>query len=83
MDTLSLSEDNAEFKRYLFEYRHAGAEWGIEILARSPQEAKERIQALTWARYQGEIQATLHIPTGKSILRRIGRSFGWQGKHAS
>ncbi|RWD62672.1 hypothetical protein [Mesorhizobium sp.] len=62
------------YNRYLFEYRHDGTEWGIEIKARSPQDAKERIKSLTWARYKGEIKATVHIPTG-GFLARVARRF--------
>jgi len=52
-----------EFKRYLFEYRHDGSEWGIEVIATSPTDARERLKALTWARYQGEIKASVSIPS--------------------
>ncbi len=58
------------YGRYLFEYRYADSDWGIEITAKSPQEAHERINALTWARYQGEIAATIPIP-GARIISRI------------
>lgn len=61
---------DAKFTRYLFEYRHDGSDWGIEILARSPEEAKERVKSLTWARYQGEIKAKVSIPA-TGIIRRI------------
>lgn len=61
--------DDDTFNRYLFEYRHGGSEYGIVIHARSPEEANERINALNFARYCGEVKATVHIPgTG-----RIGR----------
>lgn len=64
-----------EFKRYLFEYRHDGSEWGIEIVASSPADAHERLKALTWARYQGEIKAKVVIPsTGLlvGVANRLG-----------
>lgn len=62
-----------EFKRYLFEYRHENSEWGIEIVATSPQDARERLKALTWARYQGEIQAKVTIPSGGLLLKCASR----------
>jgi hypothetical protein len=34
---------HAEFKRYLFEYRHGGSEWALEVVATSPQDAQERL----------------------------------------
>lgn len=57
-----------EFKRYLFEYRHENSEWGIEIVATSPSDAHERLKALTWARYQGEIKAKVSIPSSGQLL---------------
>ena len=65
---LSGSDDD-NFNRYLFEYRHDGSEYGIVIQARSPEEAKERINALNFARYCGEVKGTVHIPS----TGRIGR----------
>jgi hypothetical protein len=70
----SFHDSDVAFNRYLFEYRHGGAEWGIEIIARSPQEAKERIKSLSWARYRGEINAKVPIPTG-GLFKRIARRF--------
>ncbi|MBP0439443.1 hypothetical protein [Tianweitania sediminis] len=61
------------FKPYLFEYRHQGADWGIEILATSPADAQERLKALAWARYKGETVAKIKVPGGGalSFLRRL------------
>jgi hypothetical protein len=42
-------------------------------MARSPEEAKERIKALTWAKYQGEVKLKLSIPTGGFLLRWFRR----------
>ncbi|PZM07594.1 hypothetical protein CPY51_31185 [Rhizobium tubonense] len=52
-----------KFNRYLFEYRHDGSEWGIEIIASSPGDAHARLKSLTWARYQGEIKAKIPVPS--------------------
>ncbi|CAD5300692.1 hypothetical protein BOSE62_70399 [Bosea sp. 62] len=60
-------------RRYLFEYRHDGAEWGVEIAARSPEEAKRRLQAMTWARFEGEIKASARIPGAGTIHRIVTR----------
>lgn len=65
-----------DYRRYLFEYRHDGSEWGIEIVATSPEDAQERIKALGWARYKGEIAATIHIPGGRLLNRIWTRFFG-------
>lgn len=59
-----------EFKRYLYEYRHEGADWGIEIVASSRADAQARLKALAFARYQGEVKLKLPIPGG-NLFRRI------------
>ncbi len=66
---------SGEFKRYLFEYRHDNAEWALEVLATSPEDAKQRLKALTWARYEGEISAKVSIPGG-GIISRVLRAIG-------
>lgn len=66
-----LSGTDEGFSRYLFEYRHGGSEYGIVISARSPAEAKERINALNFARYKGEVQATIHVPDVLGLGRRL------------
>lgn len=73
-----LSGSDDAFNRYLFEYRHDGSEYGIVISARTPAEAKERINALNFARYCGEVHATIHVPdVGPNLGRRIRRWFGF------
>lgn len=62
-----------EFKRYLFEYRHEGSEWGIEVVASSPSDARERLKALTWARYQGEIKAKVAVPSAGMLVGAANR----------
>ncbi len=63
-------------KRYLFEYRFKGSEWGIEISAASPEEAKERVNAMMWAQYRGEIFATIKAPGFARVLEKIG-NWAW------
>lgn len=62
------------YRRYLFEYRYEGSDWGLEIIARSPEEARERLGALTWARYKGEIAAKIPVP-GAGFIERITTRF--------
>ena len=57
------------FNRYQFEYRHDGAHWGIEIVASSPDDARERLKAISWADYKGEIAATIPVPGGRMLNR--------------
>ena len=61
-------------RSYLFEYRHDDAVWAIEIMATSPEDAKERIKSLAWANYQGEIAAKVPV-SGGSIIQRIASWF--------
>lgn len=60
-----------DFKPYLFEYRYDGAEWSIEIMATSRADAEQRIRALTWARYKGELVAKIPVPAGNLIRRAL------------
>jgi hypothetical protein len=67
-----------EFQQYLFEYRHDGSEWGIEITATSPEDARERLKALAWAHYKGRVAATIPLPGSKAfepLARLIRRCF--------
>jgi hypothetical protein len=56
------------FQTHLFTYRHDGAEWTLEIKAQDIRDAKERVKALTFARYDGELIAK--IPAGAGPLAR-------------
>jgi hypothetical protein len=64
------SSGQVGFNRYLFEYRHEGSDWGIEIVAKSPDDARARLNALNWARYQGQVAAKIPVP-GASLIERI------------
>lgn len=48
-----------EFKDYLFEYPFGGKQWGFEIRAVSEDEARERLKAMAWATYKGELHARI------------------------
>lgn len=54
-------DDN--FKRYLFEYSHEGAEWSLEIRARDLDDAKARLAAIPWSQYRGEIVFSGTVPS--------------------
>ena len=54
---------------YLFDYNHDGDSWSFEIPARSEQEARERVNKLSNARYLGEIKMTFPGRTG--LLARL------------
>jgi hypothetical protein len=65
------SLEEGGYGRYLFEYRFNDAEWGVEIIAKSPKEAHDRINAMNWARYKGEIAAKIPVPGSRSLERII------------
>lgn len=67
-----------EFRTYLFNYNHAGASWGLEIKAESPEDAKRRLTRLAFASYQGEVIAKVPAFAGTPAravvaLRNVGR----------
>jgi hypothetical protein len=61
------------YNRYLFAYRHDGSEWGIEIVAKSAQDAHQRLKAIRRARYKGEIAAKIPVPGGSHFGRLFSR----------
>jgi hypothetical protein len=62
-----------KYNQYLFEYRFNDAHWGIEITATSPMEAKERLKALAWAQYKGEVAMKIAVPGGSWVERIMTR----------
>lgn len=58
-------------RKFLFTYRFNTEEYGLDIVASSPEEAKAKVRVLSLARYDGEIFATIHVPTGGLILRLV------------
>lgn len=52
------------YRTHLFSYRHDGAEWTLEIKARDARDAQERIKALPFARYDGELIAKVPANLG-------------------
>lgn len=57
----------------MFDYRFDGAEYSIDIFARSPDEARAKLNALNFARYAGEVKAMIPIPSAGLIGRIVGR----------
>jgi hypothetical protein len=58
-------------KRYLFHYRYDGKEFGFDVPADSLDEAKGRVKAMTLARYEGELVATIPDAPGVGLLVRL------------
>jgi hypothetical protein len=55
-------------KTFLFEYRFAGAEWGIQISAADAAEAREKIRSVALAHYKGEVAMTIPAAPGAGLL---------------
>jgi len=65
-----ISSVDDEYRRYLFEYRFGHSDWGIQITAKNADEARERLKAISWAQYKGEIGAIIPVP-GAGLFKRI------------
>lgn len=63
------------FQDYLFEYPHDGGTWALKVKASSPEDARDRLKSLAWARYKGEVAATVPVPgiLARVVSRLIGR----------
>lgn len=63
------------FQDYLFEYPHDGGTWALKVKAKSPEDARARLKALAWARYKGEVAATIPVPSlfGRLLARLLSR----------
>ena len=48
-----------DYRTILFSYRFDSAEWSLEISATCLEEARERVKALSFTRYNGELIARL------------------------
>lgn len=61
-----------EFKQYLVSYRLDGAQWNIEIPARSIEDAERRLGQLHFGRVEGEVLA--RIPRSMGPIARLAAS---------
>jgi hypothetical protein len=55
-------------KTFLFTYRYEGDSYSLEIPADTLAEAKGRLSAMAFARYDGELKATVNLPRLPSWL---------------
>ena len=56
-----------DYKTHLFSYRYADARWSLEIQAQSADEARERLKALAWATYDGELVAQIPVAPRRTL----------------
>lgn len=54
---------------HIFSYKFNDREYTVDIVARDEQEAKQRLKALAWAKYDGVLVA--RIPRQLGLLARI------------
>lgn len=57
------------YTTHLFSYRFQGKLYTVDIVAKDESEAKERLKALAWAEYDGELVA--RIPAEIGPLARL------------
>jgi hypothetical protein len=57
-------------REFLFEYHFDGSTYGQPVVAPDLETARRKIGAMTFARYKGEIAATIPL-SPRSIWRRI------------
>jgi hypothetical protein len=57
------------YATHLFSYRFNDREFTVDIVARDEAEAKERLKALAWAKYDGVLVA--RIPRQLGLITRI------------
>ncbi|QEX25074.1 hypothetical protein FRZ61_50190 [Hypericibacter adhaerens] len=53
-----------EHRTFLIRYTYGGAEWGLELPARSLEDAKARLERLSYATIDGELVLTLPAAIG-------------------
>lgn len=59
-------------RKFLFNYRLDGVDYGLDVVAETPQEAKRKVASMSLARYEGEIFATIPVPAVGLLLRILG-----------
>lgn len=58
-------------KKYLFHYYYQGSKWACDVYANTPEEAKEKVKAMSQAVYDGECKMEIYIP--ENPLSKIAR----------
>jgi hypothetical protein len=52
-----------DYKTYLFTYNFDGASWELPIKAKTPEEARARLNRIIYAEYSGELVASIPVPS--------------------
>jgi hypothetical protein len=63
------------FGTYLFSYSHEGKRWDFEVKATSLDDAKQRLNKIAFAHYDGVLVASIPVPGSRffGFLRRLFR----------
>lgn len=67
--------DRPKLTEYLFSYRYGDSEFSFSVPAYSLEEAKGRVKAMTFARYDGELMLRLAAGPGAGLLVRVITGF--------
>jgi hypothetical protein len=60
-----------QYPTHLFSYRFNGRDYTVDIVAKDAEEAKERLKALNWAKYDGELVARIPNTVGAGVFTRL------------
>ena len=52
-----------DYKTYLFTYNFEGASWELPIKAKTPEEARARLDRALYAEYTGELIGSVPVPS--------------------
>ena len=55
-------DSEIQTKTFLFSYIFNNSKWSVEIVASTEEEAHQKLQALSNAHYDGELQKTIGVP---------------------
>lgn len=62
-----------EYRTFLFTYNFDGSQWDLPIKAKTPEEARARLNRILYAEYTGELIASIPVPL--NIFSRFFTSF--------
>ena len=64
-----------DYKTYLFTYSFDGASWELPIKAKTPEEARARLNRVLYAEYTGELVASVSLPSNLRLFASIVHFF--------
>lgn len=64
-----------DYKTFLFTYRYDGANWELPIKAKTPEEARARLNRIPYAEYTGELVVSIPVYLNSRFFSRIAHFF--------